>query len=78
MDPSYSEILFGQSDRVNYEQFSSALMKIRNATILTQWLLSNQSVALTSDLESANFYQTLAGVTHLDEKVGHQFYLAAR
>lgn len=69
MEPSYSELLFGQSERVNYEQFSTWLIKARNATILTQWLLSDQCVALTSDLESANFYQTLAGVTHLDEKV---------
>lgn len=40
----------------------------KNATILSKWLLVESCVNLSSELETPTFYQSLAGVTHLEEE----------
>lgn len=57
-----------QSEKVTYEEFSDWLLQHPDATSLTRWLLSEPcTVSLSNDLEMPTFYQTLAGVTHLEE-----------
>uniref|UniRef100_A0A2M4A0P1 ubiquitinyl hydrolase 1 n=1 Tax=Anopheles triannulatus TaxID=58253 RepID=A0A2M4A0P1_9DIPT len=60
--------LFGQSDRVTFEQFKSWIQMHRGATALSKWLLLDACVNLSSELETPTFYQSLAGVTHLEEQ----------
>uniref|UniRef100_A0A182NQT2 ubiquitinyl hydrolase 1 n=1 Tax=Anopheles dirus TaxID=7168 RepID=A0A182NQT2_9DIPT len=60
--------LFGQSDRVTFEQFKSWIQMHRGATALSKWLLQDACVNLSSELETPTFYQSLAGVTHLEEQ----------
>lgn len=60
--------LFGQSDRVTFEQFKSWILIHKNATVLSKWLLIDTCVNLSSELETPTFYQSLAGVTHLEEQ----------
>ncbi|XP_058060610.1 ubiquitin carboxyl-terminal hydrolase 32 [Anopheles bellator] len=60
--------LFGQSDRVGFEQFKSWIQMHRGATALSKWLLLDACVNLSSELETPTFYQSLAGVTHLEEQ----------
>ncbi|XP_030372424.1 ubiquitin carboxyl-terminal hydrolase 32 isoform X2 [Scaptodrosophila lebanonensis] len=60
--------LFAQSERVSFDQFQDWISKHRNATMLSKWLLADNCVSLTSELETPTFYQSLAGVTHLEEK----------
>lgn len=71
--PFESVSLFAQSERANFEQFQDWIVKHRNATVLSKWLLAGSSVSLTSELETPTFYQSLAGVTHLEEKVKYDF-----
>ncbi|KAM8708672.1 hypothetical protein ACLKA7_015611 [Drosophila subpalustris] len=66
--PFESVSLFAQSERANFEQFQDWIVKHRNATVLSKWLLADNCVSLTSELETPTFYQSLAGVTHLEEK----------
>ncbi|XP_060658257.1 LOW QUALITY PROTEIN: ubiquitin carboxyl-terminal hydrolase 32 [Drosophila nasuta] len=66
--PFESVSLFAQSERANFEQFQDWIIKHRNATVLSNWLLADNCVSLTSELETPTFYQSLAGVTHLEEK----------
>lgn len=61
--------LFGHSDRVNFEQFKSWIIKHERATVLSRWLLLESCVNLSTELETPTFYQSLAGVTHLEEQV---------
>lgn len=61
--------LFGHSDRVNFEQFKSWITKHERATVLSRWLLLESCVNLSTELETPTFYQSLAGVTHLEEHV---------
>ncbi|KAJ8916678.1 hypothetical protein NQ315_000323 [Exocentrus adspersus] len=61
--------LFGAGqDKVVFEDFKSWIIYNKEATVLSKWLLSNPCVSLSSDLETPTFYQTLAGVTHLEEQ----------
>ncbi|XP_053671807.1 ubiquitin carboxyl-terminal hydrolase 32 [Anopheles nili] len=60
--------LFGQNDRVTFEQFKSWIQMNRGATALSKWLLQDACVNLSSELETPTFYQSLAGVTHLEEQ----------
>lgn len=54
---------------MNYAKFRDWLISYPNATPLTEWLLSDPCpVTLSNDLETPTFYQTLSGVTHLDEQ----------
>lgn len=58
-----------QADAVNYLKFREWLITYPSATSLTEWLLSDPCpVTLSNDLETPTFYQTLSGVTHLDEQ----------
>lgn len=59
----------GQGDKINFETFRSWLLMRKNATVFSNWLLIEPTVNLTSDLETPTFYQSLAGVTHLEERV---------
>ncbi|XP_037889986.1 ubiquitin carboxyl-terminal hydrolase 32 isoform X1 [Glossina fuscipes] len=63
-----SASLFAQADRINFEQFEAWILRNRNSTVLAKWLLSDNCISLTSELETPTFYQSLAGVTHLEEK----------
>lgn len=70
--PMTAEILtglFGASDKVSFEQFRSWLLIHKDATVLSKWLLTEKSYNATQDLETPTFYQSLAGVTHLEERV---------
>lgn len=61
--------LFGQSDRINYEQFKSWIVQHKKATVLSKWLLLDAGVQLScAELETPTFFQSLAGVTHLEEQ----------
>lgn len=60
--------LFGHSDRVNFDQFKSWITKHERATVLSRWLLLESCVNLSTELETPTFYQSLAGVTHLEEQ----------
>ncbi|XP_055373307.1 ubiquitin carboxyl-terminal hydrolase 32 isoform X2 [Condylostylus longicornis] len=64
--------LFSQSERVTFDQFKEWIVSHKNSTVLSKWLLSQQCLCLTSELETPTFYQSLAGVTHLEEQdIGH-------
>ncbi|XP_075993223.1 ubiquitin carboxyl-terminal hydrolase 32 isoform X3 [Genypterus blacodes] len=59
---------FSEGDKVNYERFRSWLLQNKEAFTLSRWLLSGGvCVTLTDDSDTPTFYQTLAGVTHLEE-----------
>lgn len=60
--------LFGPNDRVTFEQFRSWLLIHKEATVLSKWLLSGKANAV-QELDTPTFYQSLAGVTHLEERV---------
>lgn len=60
--------LFGSSSSVNFDQFRSWILMHKNETVLSKWLLVESCVNLSSDLETPTFYQSLAGVTHLEEQ----------
>ena len=54
-----------QTDRVTYEQFRAWVLRNRDATSVTRWLLQDApTVSLSNNQETPTFYQTLAGVTH--------------
>uniref|UniRef100_A0AAY4DKB7 ubiquitinyl hydrolase 1 n=1 Tax=Denticeps clupeoides TaxID=299321 RepID=A0AAY4DKB7_9TELE len=57
-----------EGERVNYERFKSWLLQNKEAFTFSRWLLSGGvCVTLTDDSDTPTFYQTLAGVTHLEE-----------
>ncbi|XP_063220318.1 ubiquitin carboxyl-terminal hydrolase 32 isoform X2 [Bacillus rossius redtenbacheri] len=57
-----------QKDNVSFERFSELILEHPDATLLSRWFLSEPCmVTLSNDLEAPTFYQTLAGVTHLNE-----------
>lgn len=60
--------LFGQTDRVTFDQFKSWITKYKKATVLSKWLLFESAVNLSTELETPTFFQSLAGVTHLEEQ----------
>lgn len=59
--------LFGPNDKVTFEQFRSWLLIHKDATVLSKWLLSGKANAV-QELDTPTFYQSLAGVTHLEER----------
>lgn len=61
--------LFVQTERVNFEQFKQWIENHERATVLSRWLLVESCVNLSTELETPTFYQSLAGVTHLEEQV---------
>uniref|UniRef100_A0A3B4HAV5 ubiquitinyl hydrolase 1 n=1 Tax=Pundamilia nyererei TaxID=303518 RepID=A0A3B4HAV5_9CICH len=57
-----------EGDKVNYDRFRNWLLQDKDAFTLSRWLLSGGvCVTLTDDSDTPTFYQTLAGVTHLEE-----------
>ncbi|XP_041092514.1 ubiquitin carboxyl-terminal hydrolase 32 isoform X1 [Polyodon spathula] len=59
---------FTEGEKVNYEKFKSWLLQNKDAFTFSRWLLSGGvCVTLTDDSDTPTFYQTLAGVTHLEE-----------
>lgn len=61
--------LFGHSERVNFDQFKQWITRHQRSTVLSRWLLLESCVNLSTELETPTFYQSLAGVTHLEEQV---------
>ncbi|XP_061382130.1 ubiquitin carboxyl-terminal hydrolase 32 isoform X2 [Danaus plexippus] len=59
--------LFGSCERVTFDQFRSWLLIHKDATVLSKWLLFDRN-STPQDLDTPTFYQSLAGVTHLDER----------
>ncbi|KAM8854577.1 ubiquitin carboxyl-terminal hydrolase 32 isoform 2-T2 [Synchiropus picturatus] len=59
---------FNEGDKVNYERFRAWVLQNKEAFTFSRWLLSaGVCVTLTDDSDTPTFYQTLAGVTHLEE-----------
>uniref|UniRef100_A0A7N4PT78 Ubiquitin carboxyl-terminal hydrolase 32 n=1 Tax=Sarcophilus harrisii TaxID=9305 RepID=A0A7N4PT78_SARHA len=59
---------FSEGEKVNYEKFRNWLLQNKDAFTFSRWLLSGGVyVTLTDDSDTPTFYQTLAGVTHLEE-----------
>uniref|UniRef100_A0A673LCE7 Ubiquitin carboxyl-terminal hydrolase 32 n=1 Tax=Sinocyclocheilus rhinocerous TaxID=307959 RepID=A0A673LCE7_9TELE len=59
---------FTEGEKVNYDTFKSWLLQNKDAFTFSRWLLSGGvCVTLTDDSDTPTFYQTLAGVTHLEE-----------
>nr|XP_046152260.1 ubiquitin carboxyl-terminal hydrolase 32-like [Oncorhynchus gorbuscha] len=59
---------FSEGEKVNYERFKTWLLQNTEAFTFSRWLLSGGvCVTLTDDSDTPTFYQTLAGVTHLEE-----------
>ncbi|XP_025927150.1 ubiquitin carboxyl-terminal hydrolase 32 isoform X5 [Apteryx rowi] len=57
-----------EGEKVNYEKFRIWLLHNKDAFTFSRWLLSGGVyVTLTDDSDTPTFYQTLAGVTHLEE-----------
>ncbi|KAK6636372.1 hypothetical protein RUM43_010032 [Polyplax serrata] len=55
-------------DSANYECFREWLVAHPDAICLSKWLLVEPfCISLSNDLETPTFYQTLCGVTHLEE-----------
>lgn len=52
---------------MSFDQFRSWVLIHKSSTVLSKWLLVDSCVNLSSDLETPTFYQSLAGVTHLEE-----------
>ncbi|XP_071178506.1 ubiquitin carboxyl-terminal hydrolase 32-like [Mytilus edulis] len=60
--------LFSDRDQVTFEQFRLWIFQHPGATIITKWLLMEDiTISLSNDTDTPTFYQTLAGVTHLEE-----------
>ncbi|XP_056633766.1 ubiquitin carboxyl-terminal hydrolase 32 isoform X1 [Diorhabda sublineata] len=60
--------LFSNQDKVSFDDFKAWILYNQECTVLSKWLLANPCVSLSSELETPTFYQTLAGVTHLEEQ----------
>ncbi|XP_056905992.1 ubiquitin carboxyl-terminal hydrolase 32 isoform X2 [Takifugu flavidus] len=66
--PTSLQKCFIESEKVSYERFRAWLFLNKEAFTLSRWLLSGGvCVTLTDDSDTPTFYQTLAGVTHLEE-----------
>ncbi|XP_059478649.1 ubiquitin carboxyl-terminal hydrolase 32 [Neocloeon triangulifer] len=64
--------LFFESEKVSYDQFKEWLLRFPQATALSQWLLLEPAtIPSLPEADSPTFYQTLAGVTHLEEHEIH-------
>lgn len=60
--------LFLQSDQVSFESFYRWVRDHAEALSMTRWLLKDtDTLSMSTELQTPTFYQTLAGVTHLEE-----------
>ncbi|XP_054279647.1 ubiquitin carboxyl-terminal hydrolase 32-like [Macrosteles quadrilineatus] len=58
-----------RKDQATYEEFREWLKEYPDATSLSRWLLCEPcTVTISNEMETPTFYQTLAGVTHLEER----------
>lgn len=73
--PRTAEVLTGlfgsHGEKATFEQFRSWLIIHKNATVLSKWLLAERIPSITQESETPTFYQSLAGVTHLEERVSN-------
>ena len=63
-------LLFSDKDKINYEEFVQWIENPSNAESLgvSRWLMApNPNLSLVNKTDTPTFYQTLAGVTHLEE-----------
>lgn len=61
--------LFAESDKISFEGFRDWIVSYPELTSVSRWLLPKENnLSIAQDFESPNFYQTLAGVTHLEEQ----------
>ncbi|XP_022251040.1 ubiquitin carboxyl-terminal hydrolase 32-like [Limulus polyphemus] len=59
---------FVENEKVTFEEFQVWLLHNADASTLTQWLMCKPDpLNLSNNYETPTFYQTLAGVTHLEE-----------
>ncbi|XP_039612679.1 ubiquitin carboxyl-terminal hydrolase 32 isoform X1 [Polypterus senegalus] len=59
---------FSEGEKISYEKFKVWLLQNKDAFAFSRWLLvGGVCVTLTDDSDTPTFYQTLAGVTHLEE-----------
>lgn len=59
---------FVENEKVTFEEFQAWLLHNADASTLTQWLMCKPDpLNLSNNYETPTFYQTLAGVTHLEE-----------
>ncbi|CAH0394748.1 unnamed protein product [Bemisia tabaci] len=66
--PDYINTLCNEHGRISYEEFREWLKEHPDAFSLSRWLLSEPcTVSLSNEQKTPTFYQTLAGVTHLEE-----------
>lgn len=70
--PRTAEILTGlfgsHGEKATFDQFRSWLLIHNDATVLSKWLLTGGNNNNVQDSETPTFYQSLAGVTHLEER----------
>ncbi|CAH1801921.1 unnamed protein product [Owenia fusiformis] len=60
--------LFLENDKVSFDKFRPWILNNTDATSVSKWLLRDRcTITLSNDNETPTFYQTLAGVTHLEE-----------
>ncbi len=58
-----------QNTRVTYEQFSRWLELNPECLGISRWMLGpNTTLSLNNKVDTPTFYQTLSGVTHLEEQ----------
>ena len=58
-----------QGSRVNYEQFVRWLDHNPDCLGISRWMLGpNTTLSLNTKVDTPTFYQTLSGVTHLEEQ----------
>ncbi|XP_075218366.1 ubiquitin specific protease 32 isoform X2 [Lycorma delicatula] len=66
--PEQVSTLFYEHDTVTFEEFKDWLKASGDCIALNKWILKEPcTVSLGCDYDSPTFYQTLAGVTHLEE-----------
>ena len=60
--------MYLQGEKVAFETFSAWMDNHLDCMAISRWLLlPNQSLSLVNKIDTPTFYQTLAGVTHLEE-----------
>uniref|UniRef100_A0A8D8Y4L7 ubiquitinyl hydrolase 1 n=1 Tax=Cacopsylla melanoneura TaxID=428564 RepID=A0A8D8Y4L7_9HEMI len=60
--------LFSEGDKITFDRFRDWIISYPDLMSASRWLLTEvNNLSISHDLESPNFYQTLAGVTHLEE-----------
>ena len=58
-----------QGNRVTYDQFVRWLEENPDCLGICRWILGpNSTLSLSNKVDTPTFYQTLAGVTHLEEQ----------